>query len=119
MELKKFVRECAEALQEEAGRDYAYMEDDEPFGAVVSTNDGYVDLHYNKGEVEVEIIHDDEMRPRHGVEDTNLEKFLEDALADCVDWQVVEEEWKENSMDEWQWNGFDSEADFWRWKEGR
>ena len=121
MELKKLIDECIEALQEEAGSDYSYYEDDTPFGATVNTDDGYIDLWYTDGDVEATVYHDyegDTNHPRYGVSSVNLEKFISDALHDCVDWSVIEEEWKEWSMDEYQWHGFNSEADFWRWKEG-
>lgn len=121
MKLEKLINECADALQDEAGKDYSYYDDDEPFGANVSTNDGYIDLWYDKGDVTAVIVHDyesDVNHPRYGVCSTNLEKFIADALTDCVDWDAIKDEWHEYSMDEYQRNGFDSEADFWRWKEG-
>lgn len=122
MKLEKLIEECIDALQEEAGKDYAYYEDDEPFGVCVSTNDGYIDLFYNKGKVEVTVVHDyesDVSHPRYGINSTNLEAFLAKELLDSVDWTDIEEKWREDSMDEYQLHGFDSEADFWRWKEGR
>jgi len=122
MKLEKLIEECIETLQEEAGKDYAYYEDDEPFGVCVSTNDGYIELFYNKGKVEVTVVHDyesDTGHPRYGINSTNLEAFLAKALLDCVDWTDIEEKWRDDNMDEFQRNGFDSEADFWRWKEGR
>lgn len=121
MKLEKLIEECADALQEEAGKDYAYYEDDEPFNVTVSTNDGYIELFYGKNDVEVVVFHDYETvgHPRFGVRSVNLEKFLTDALRNCVDWTDIEEKWRDDNMDEFQRNGFDSEADFWRWKEGR
>lgn len=122
MKLKKFINDCAEALQEEAGRDFSYQEDNVPFGATVTTDDGWVDLWYEKGKVTAVVCHDydgDVNHPRYGVCSTNLEKFIEDALTDCVDWNAIKEEWRDYYMDEYQRNGFDGEADFWRWKEGR
>ena len=122
MKLKKLVEECIEALNEEAGSDYYYWYDNEPFGVTISTNDGYIELFYDDGDIEVQVFHDyeyDEKHPRYGITSTNLEKFLTDALLDCVDWDAIKEKWRENEMDEFQRNGFDSEADFWRWKEGR
>lgn len=114
MELTKLVNECIEALQEEAGTDYAYYSDDEPFGAKVRTESGLIDMYYDKGNVEVQVYHDNYSEVVH----TNLEGYLSDALADCVDWTPIKEEWRENRMDEYQRNGFNSAADFWRWKEG-
>lgn len=121
MKLKKLIKKCADALNEEAGRDYTYIED-QSFGATVNTDNGYIDLWYTKGDVEVVVCHDyegDINHPRYGISSTNLEKYLTNALYNCVDWVVIEDEWRENSMDEYQRHGFDSEADFWRWKEGR
>lgn len=121
MKLEKLVNECIETLQEEAGTDYSYWYDDEPFGACVSTECGSIDLFYKNGDVEVQVIHDyegDVNHPRHGVNSTNLEAFLTDALFDCVDWTEIKQKWAEDNMDEYQLHGFNSEADFWRWKEG-
>lgn len=120
MKLEKLIKKCADALQEEAGRDYTYMED-RSFGATVNTKDGHIDLGYTKGDVEVVVYHDyegDPNHPRYGIFSENLEKFLSEALSHCVDWNVVEEDWRDNCADEYQRNGFASEADFWRWKEG-
>ena len=121
MELKKLIKVCADALNEEAGTDYTYIED-KSFGATVNTDNGYIDLWYTKGDVEVVVYHDyecDPNHPRYGINSTNLEKFLTDALHECVDWTDIEEKWRDDNMDEFQRNGFDSESDFWRWKEGR
>lgn len=121
MKLEKLVSQCIEALNEEAGRDYSYWYDEDPFGVCISTENGSIDLFYKNGTVEVQVIHDYEdnvNHPRYGVTSTNLEKFLTDALLDCVDWDVIKEKWRDDDMDEFQRNGFDSEADFWRWKEG-
>ena len=122
MKLSKLIEECADALQEEAGKELEYYEDDKPFCVTVNTNDGYIELFYKKGDVEVEVFHDyedDVDNPKRGERSKNLEAFLAKALHDCVDWDAVEESWREASMDVWQQHGFDSEADFWRWKEGR
>lgn len=122
MELKKLVEECIEALQEEAGKDFSYFEDDTPFGVTVNTHDGYIELWYDKGDVEAIVYHDyedDLSHPRYGIDSTNLQDFLAKKLEGCVDWSVIEDEWRENSMDVYQRNGFNSEADFWHWKEGR
>jgi hypothetical protein len=50
-------------------------------------------------------------------DDANLETYLASNVE--VDWDAVEESWMEDSMDVYQRNGFSSESDFWRWKEGR
>ena len=46
----------------------------------------------------------------------NLEAYLNDELSNSLDWQAVEEVWRDSEMDEWQRNGFSSAADYWRWK---
>lgn len=48
----------------------------------------------------------------------NLESYLSEQLSYSLDWQAVEDAWREDSMDIYQRNGFASEADFWRWKNG-
>ena len=122
MKLERLIDECAEALQEEACNDWG-TRDSGFFGVCVDTKDGYLDIGYKKDEkghweAEVIVYHDNESQrnPRYS---TNIEQYLSDMLYDCVDWDAVEDEWRENDMDEYQRNGFDSEADFWRWKEGK
>lgn len=94
MKLKKLVEECMDALNEEAGTDYSYFWDDQPFETKVFCNDGYIELFYKQGDVEAEVFHnyeDDLDHPRRGVISTNLQNFLSDALRNCVDWNVIKE----------------------------
>lgn len=114
MELKKLVDDLNKALYD------AMCEGsfgDDSFTGSLETPSSQIDVfYYRKGWewlVEVTVYHDhDYMR-----ETPNLEKFLEDRIE--ADWDAVEDYWRECSMDVYQQNGFASEADFWRWKEGR
>lgn len=125
MELKKIIEQCKDALQETARTDDYHCERDF-ICTNVDTNDGWFDIGYFKRKgtwvAEVTVYHDyeNEDNPKgYGRECPNLEKYLSEQLKDCIDWDNVEEYWREQDMDEWQWNGFRDEADFWRWKEGR
>lgn len=129
MELKQLVNECIDALQEAANRDWhpAWGSHD-TLSDNVNTNDGYIDLYYyydkktHFWECEVVVCHDyesEENNPKYGKEDTNLQKFLEKELSECIDWSVCEEEFRYANLDEWESHGFRDEADFWHWKEGR
>ena len=114
MELKKLVEDCTEAINDAV---QCGEPDADNYGAQVKTKDGTIDLFYYKRKgkwtMEAIVYHDhDQMR-----ETSNLEAFLV-ARVD-VDWAAAEEAWREADMDVYQWNGFASEADFWRWKEGR
>lgn len=114
MELRKLIEDLNVALYDAMCEG---CRDDESFTGSIETPSSQIDVFLRKKGwewlVEVTVYHDhDYMR-----ETPNLEKFLEDNIE--VDWAAVEESWREDSMDEYQRNGFASEADFWRWKEGR
>lgn len=121
MRLEKLIDECVEALQEEACNDSGSL-DSGFFCVCVNTNDGYIDIGYAKNkkgdwEAEVNIIHDNySLGKQHS--SPNVEKYIEDMLYDCVDWDAAEEKWLEDDMDEYQRNGFRDAKDFWNWKEG-
>lgn len=114
MELKELIEKCTEAINDAVQCSEPNAEN---YGAKVDTGDGTIDLFYfeHDGEwtMEATIYHDkDYMRETH-----NLETFIEERVE--VDWDAAEEAWRDYDMDEYQRNGFASEADFWRWKEGR
>ena len=46
----------------------------------------------------------------------NLEEYLTDQLTCTLDWDAVEDYWREVNMDEWQAHGFRDAADYWMWK---
>lgn len=129
MKLEKLVNECIDALQEEASKEWNPQWDrNDTVGATINTNDGYIDLHYywdkktRYWECEVIVYHDyedNEDNPKYGIESTNLQKFLETELSNCVDWAACEEDYRYATMDEWEEHGFRDAADFWHWKEGR
>ena len=123
MKLKSLIDECIDALNDAA---YEKWEGEPfPFGATINTNDGYIDLYYSyegtkKGwHCDAVINHDDLYKNMNGKSLDNFESFLSNHLSNSINWDFIEEKVKENSLDEWQSHGFDSEADFWHWKEGR
>lgn len=117
MRLQKLIDECNDMLQR-AANEREDLDTTEVF-ATIDTDDGYIDLTAEKnsrgGKVIAEVIHDDNdhRSPR-------LEEFIEANVS--VDWDVADEAVTESIRDfyadEYQRNGFASEADFWRWKEG-
>ena len=114
MELKKLVEDLNTALYEAMCEG---CREDDSFTGKVETQSSQIDVYYYRDgmywQVEVTVYHDhDYMR-----ETPNLEKFLEDRVE--ADWAAVEESWRDSDMDVYQRNGFASESDFWRWKEGR
>lgn len=115
MELRKLIEELSTALYDAMCEG---NEDEESYSAMVDTPNGYIDVWYGikKGdwELEIYIYHDDEDNDH---ETPNLEAYLADKID--VDWDSVREYWRDYNMDEYQRNGFASEADFWHWKEGR
>lgn len=112
MKLKRLIEQCCDALQE-AVNDGEW--DADSYSAQTETRSGIIDLFtYRRSghwEYEATIMHDND----HDL--SNLESYLGNTIG--VDWEAAEEYWREWSMDEYQRNGFASEADFWRWKEGR
>ena len=46
----------------------------------------------------------------------NLETYLTDQLTCTLDWDAVEQYWREWSRDEWQEHGFVDASDYWKWK---
>lgn len=117
MKLKELIDECNDMLQNAANEREDL--DTTVVYAIVNTNDGYIDLTAEQnsrgGKVIAVVMHDDNEHkcPR-------LEAFIEANVS--VDWDVanetVEEAIRDFYADEYQRNGFESEADFWRWKEG-
>lgn len=116
MILKKLINDLAEKIFDEAcewNRDYTYLtiRHDLPSG-------GSLDVTYymegtDRDKCEVTVYGEGIARYYD-----NLEAYLSEQLSYSLDWQAVEEAWRDDSMDEYQRNGFASEADFWRWKEG-
>ena len=113
MELKQLIEDLNQALYEEMIED-----EKESYTAKVGTPHGSVEAWYHctngTWELEVYVYHDDTDNDH---ETPNLETYLAQEME--VDWAAVEEYWRDADMDEYQRNGFASEADFWRWKEGR
>ena len=124
MKLQKLIGQCTDALNESAYESYEPDNEPKSFGATINTNDGYIDLwmtreKYGHYSCEALISHDDEAKnvPERYLK--NFETFLSEQLADCIDWDALEEKFQYDTMDEWQAHGFRDEADFWHWKEGR
>lgn len=46
----------------------------------------------------------------------NLEEYLTDQLTCTLDWDAVEDYWREVNMDEWQAHGFRDAADYHRYR---
>lgn len=117
MKLDKLIMKCIDALQEAANGSEEYDKTNS-LSAKVETNDGMVELSYNKKKGEwlcdVTIYHDEGCQR----ESENLEGFLAEKLGGCVDWDAAEEHWKEYEYDEWNEHGFRDAADYWQWKEG-
>lgn len=113
MELKQLIEDLEQALFEDMCEG---CNDDTSFSATVPTEDGEIEVYICESDgwdPEVTVYHaGDNLR-----ENPNLEKFLEERVE--VDWDAVEEYWRDNDLDEWEAHGFRDEADFWRWKEGR
>ena len=123
MKLQKLINQCVDALNEAAYEDYTPKDIPKQFGTSINTDDGYIDLtmyrekfgHYS---CEAVVSHDDESKNVPERYPRNLETFLSEQLKDCVDWDALEERFRDDNMDEWQSHGFRDEADFWHWKEG-
>lgn len=119
MKLTKLIERCKAALQESFQCDFEVNDYDGRLSVslTIDTNDGSIDILYirkgYKEDVEVIVNHNDSDH-----DSPNLEGFLEKELFGCVDWNAVEEYWRDWNLDEYQRNGFASEADFWKWKEG-
>ena len=116
MELKQLVEDLSQALYDEMCQG---CEDDESFSASVITPSGQIEAYYfisngNYWELEIYVYHDNTDTDHN---DTNLEEYLANNID--IDWESVKECWRNYNMDEYQRNGFASEADFWHWKEGR
>lgn len=125
MELKKLKEEILEAI--EKGIKEAIYQDDKYGSATVDTNDGYIDVSYwlNDGTVEVIIYHDNEDNKHPCYNDherpcNNLADSIEEYVTYNVDISAIEEELEEEAYydDIWHRNGFDSEADYNRYRYG-
>ena len=112
MELRELVETCIWTLQDEANTGANDIH--EALSASVNTKDGTIDLYYVGGKCEVTVCHD----RGYGIESPLLTIFLSKALENCVDWDEARQYRSWSDEDVYQRNGFASEADFWRWKEG-
>lgn len=110
----KFINEIVEQLEESM---YEVVREDEyPFEAeyILETDDGTITVWMDKfDDVRASVWHD-----KDG-EEYDCPIIAEAVKEQLCTWSEIEDEVREDGMDEYQRNGFASAADFWHWKEGR
>jgi hypothetical protein len=121
MRLQNLIDECTKAIMAEAFETYEpgeYVS----IAAKVEKDDYLLDLYYYRDNKRNEWLSEVMVNHKFGEDmrcSSNVERYMEEHLNGCVDWRVIEDQYKDWNMNEFERNGFADEADFWRWKEGR
>lgn len=112
MRLGNLIENCKEQLNSDAAESYAG--DKYNFTTTYYTKSCAIEIGYYKkeGAVDVVIHHDNDKEDEKW--SSNVERYLEEELYDCVDWQRIEDE--HNGYDEYDDHGFLDALDFNTWK---
>lgn len=112
MRLGNLIENCKEQLNNEAAESYAG--DKYNFTTTYYTKSCAIEIGYYKKEGAVDVVIHHENDTEDEKWSSNVERYLEKELYDCVDWDAIEDSW--NNRDEYKENGFFDALDYNTWR---